>query len=348
MRTLLRWAGRLALGLLLVAVALLAPVAYVELACRGTPVADTHEPLVAPEHRRSEARTVMTYPEWHIVYAYEDYAATIRAGDPHDYRFLPEIRRFWRSACVANRASAALGGADWTARQTIHVIGMSFTAEMLLKALYEETLGRAATSIRGEGRAPLDDLSAAQATAYADFLHQVPWYRWDFARDAAALDAAQTDAFRDRERGLALGIEYGVKGAYARAIGAAVAATGFDELTMRSVVAGLPPEELGGVEGVTVIAERPEGVEVETPRYEAFDRLARDLAARGATFVEIAGNDRIMLTALTQDDEPVAGEILRLPRQGEGGWRHLVLLPVGGLATALAESRLVVEHVHDY
>ncbi len=348
MRAVLRWAGRLALGLLLVAVSLLAPVAYVEVACRGTPVAGMREPLVAPEHRRAEARTVMTYPEWHIVYAYEDYAATIRAGDPHDYRFLPEIRRFWRSACVASRASAALGGADWAARQTIHVIGASFTAEMLLKALYEETLGRAATWVRGEGRSPLDDLSAEQATAYAEFLHQVPWYRWDFARDAAALDAGRTDAFRDRERDLALGIEYGVKAAYARAIGAAVAATGFDELTMRSVVAGLPPEELEAVEGVTVIAERPEGVEVETPRYQAFNLLARDLAARGAAFVEIAGNDRIMLTALTEDDEPLAGEILRLPRQGEGGWRHLVLLPVGELAAALAGSRPAVEHVHDY
>ncbi len=348
MRAVLRWAGRLALGLLLVVVALLSPVAYVELACRGAPVADAREPLLPPEHRRSEARTVMTYPEWHIVYAYQDYAAVIRAGDPHDYRFLPEIRRFWRSACVANRAAASLGGADWTTRQTIHVIGMSFTAELLLKAMYEEALGRVATWVRGPGRSPLDELSAAQAAAYADFLHQVPWYRWDFARDAAALEAARTDAFRDGERELALGIEYGVKGAYAQAIGAAVAATGFDELTMRSVVANLTPEELGGIEGVTVIAERPEGVEVETPRYEAFNLLARDLAARGAEFVEVAGNDQIMLTALTRDDEPVAGEILRLLRQGEGGWRHLVLIPVSDLATALARSRLAVEHVHDY
>jgi hypothetical protein len=347
-RAVLRWAGRLALGLLLVAVSLLAPVAYVEVACRGTPVAGTREPLVAPEHRRAEARTVMTYPEWHIVYAYEDYAATIRAGDPHDYRFLPEIRRFWRSACVANRASAALGGADWTARQTIHVIGVSFTAEMLLKALYEETVGRAATWVRGGARAPLDDLSAGQAAAYADFLHQTPWYRWDFARDAAALEAARTGALRDRERALALGIEYGVKGTYARAIGAAVAATGADRLTMRSVVAGLSPEELEAVEGVAVIAERPEGVEVETPRYEAFDRLARDLAARGATFVEVAGNDQIMITAITLDEDAIPGEILRLPRQGEGGWRHLLLLPVSELAAALAASRLDVEHVHDY
>ena len=348
MRTLGRWAGRLALGLLLVVAALLSPVAFVEVACRGTPVTEAREPLLPPAHRRPAARTVMTYPEWHIVYAYEDYAEVIRAGDPHDYRFLPEIGRFWRSACAMSRASAALGGADWTARQTIHVIGVSFTAEMLLKALYEETLGRAATWVRGEKRAPLDDLSAGQAAAYAAFLHQVPWYRWDFARDAEALRGAATGAFRDRERAWALGLEYGAKARYARAIGAAVSATGEDALTMRSVVAGLSPEALAAVEGVTVIAERAQGVEVETPRYEAFTAIARAVAAEGGSFVEIAGNDRIMLTAVTLDDEPVAGELLRLARQGEGGWRHLVLLPVAELSTALARSRLAVEHVHDF
>lgn len=348
MRTLLRWLGRALLALLVLVLALLAPVLWVEAACRGTSVASPYEPILPAEHRRAEARTLMTYPEWDIVYAYEDYAAVIRDGDPHDFRFLQAIAGFWRSACAMNEASASLGGADWTARQTIHVIGVSFTAELLLKALYEETLGRAATWVRGPTHAPLDDLSAEQAAAYAAFLHQVPWYRWDFGADAAALRAARTDALRDGERALALGIEYGTKARYARAIGAAVAATGQDALTMRSVVAGLPPEALSALDGVAVIAERPEGVEVETPRYEAFTGIARAVAAAGGRFVEIAGNDEIMVTALTPDDEALAGELLRLPRQGEGGWRHLLLLRVDELSTALAESRLVVEHVHDY
>jgi hypothetical protein len=33
-----------------------------------------HDPLVGADWQRPEGRTLMTYPEWHIVHAYEDYA----------------------------------------------------------------------------------------------------------------------------------------------------------------------------------------------------------------------------------------------------------------------------------
>lgn len=343
----LRWLGRLLLAAVLAVVALLLPVAYVETACRPVGEATAYASLVDPEHRRPEGRTLLTYPEWHVVHAYDDYAAVIAVGDPGDFRFLPAIAGFWSSTCALSRASGAHGGFPWATKQMAYVVGVSFTAELLLKALYEETFGRAATWVRGPGRAPLDDLSADQSAAYAAFLRQVPWYRWDFRADAAALDAAASGAVRDRERALALGIEYRAKAVYARAIEAAVAGVGADALTMRSVVAGLAPEALGAVEGVTVVAERPEGVEIETPRYRAFTDLARVLAGQGATFVEIAGNDDVMLTALTDGPEDL-GALARFARQGHGGYRHLLLMPVADLAEALRDPRLRVEHVHDY
>jgi hypothetical protein len=349
MRTLLRGLGWLLLGLILAVVALLSPVAYVELACRGAPVADSYEPLLPPEHRRPESATLLTYPEWHIVHAYEDYAEVIRTGDPQDFDYLSSIGGFWSSFCSLSRATAVHGGADRDYQTMVDVIGVSFTAELLLKAAYEETLGRVATWVRGPGRSPLDDLSARQAADYAGFLQQVPWYRWDFRASAAELDAGSTGAFRDRERDLALGLEYRAKAAYARVIAGAVAATGGDDLTMRSIVAGLSPEELGGLEGVTVIAERPDGVEVGTPRYRAFTDLAKVLAARGADFVEIAGNDDILVTTIAENG-PTGGPtvLAALPRQGNPGLRELRLVKVVDLADLLREEGAGVEHIHDY
>ncbi|EYD73902.1 hypothetical protein Rumeso_04499 [Rubellimicrobium mesophilum DSM 19309] len=349
MSTLLRWAGRLLLALLLVAIALLSPVAYVELACRGTPVADGYEPILPPEHRRPESATLLTYPEWHIVHAYEDYAEVIRTGDPQDFGYLSAIGGFWSSYCALSRATAAHGGADRDYRTMVDVIGVSFTAELLLKAGYEETLGRIATWVRGEGRTPLDGLSARQAADYAAFLQQVPWYRWDFLRSATELDDAATAAFRDRERDLALGLEYRAKAAYAQAIAAAVAATGNDELTMRSIVAGLSPEDLGRIEGVTVIGERPEGIEIETPRYAAFTEVARTLATQGADFVEIAGNDDILVTSIAASPPPDGPTVIAaLPRQGSPGVRLLRLVEVTDLAQVLRDDGPIVEHIHDY
>ncbi|MGB3407686.1 MAG: hypothetical protein WBA67_09340 [Jannaschia sp.] len=346
MRRLGRWLLRLVGALVVFVLLLLAPSAYVEVACRGEAVTQVEGQLPA-EHWRAEARTLLTYPEWHIVHAYEDYARVIAAGDPHDYGFLRGIAGFWSSFCALSRAADALGADDGGSRQTVHVIGVSFTAELLMKAAYEETLGRVTTWVRGETRASLDDLSATQAAEYATFLQQVPWYRWDFARDAAALDTASTGGFRDRERRLALGLEYRAKAVYAGVIEQAVAGVGPDALTLRMIVTGLgaPPE------GVVVIEERPEGTVVETPRYRALTLLLAEMAATGATFVEIAGNDDILFTTIS--DAPAAGPgvIASLPRQGAGDMRNLHLVKVPDLAAhlrGLGENGLTLEHIHDY
>ncbi len=347
MTRLFRWLGRIVLALLLVVAGLLSPLVYIETMCRPQGQSASYTPLLPPEWQRPEGRTLLTYPEWHIVHAYDDYAEVIRTGEPHQFGFLTSITGFWSSLCALSQASGQHGGFDWTTKQTIYTIGVSFTAELLAKAAYEETLGRAATWVRGDTRAPLDDLSARQASDYATFLQQVPWYKWDFTADAAALDAA-TDAFRDRERRFALGVEYRVKAAYARVIAAAVASVGEDQLRLRAVVTGMTAEALAALPDAQVIATRPQGVEIEAPRYRAFTRLAETIAAQGGRFVEIAGNDDILFTVIT-DAATMPGAVHSFARQGNPGYRHLVLLPVADLAAALRSlPEGALEHIHDY
>lgn len=347
MTVLFRLLKRLILGVILLVLVLLAPVAYIETMCRpqGAPVA--HEPLVGADWQRAEGRTLLTYPEWHIVHAYADYAEVIRTGDPQDFGFLSAIGGFWSSTCALSAASGPHGGFPWETKQMVYTIGVSFTAELLAKAAYEETLGRLVAALAG-GRAPLDDLSARQAADYAVFLQQTPWYKWDFTRDAAELDAAATPALRDRERRLALGLEYRAKAAYAQVIAAAVAAVGADQLRLRAVVSGLDAGTLAALTEVQVIETLPQGLVIETPRYRAFTRLAGQIAAAGGEFVEIAGNDDILFTTIT--DQPGAeGAIHSFARQGNPGYRHLVLVPVADLAGVLrALPAGALEHVHDY
>jgi hypothetical protein len=61
------------------------------------------EPILPPEHRRPESNTLLTYPEWHIVHAYEDYAEVIRQGDRTTTRYLPAIGQYWGSLCSLTR-----------------------------------------------------------------------------------------------------------------------------------------------------------------------------------------------------------------------------------------------------
>lgn len=337
---------------LVLAIGLVSPIAYVETACRGgKPTAGTQQyrPIISAEHRRLEARTLLTYPEWHIVHIYDDYARVIKAGAPHDFGYWQGISEFWSALCTLSRTAAHHGGFDGDTKLLVYTVGVSITAELALKAAYEETVGRIAVWFRGETPAPLDTLSAQQAAGYARFLLQTPWYRWDFAGDAAQLAEQNSGSFRDWERRLALGIEFGTKAAYADAIGAAVAATGYDQLRIRMIVRDIGEDVLSSIPEVEVKSRHPEGIEIETPRYRAFRHTLQRLADEGAEFIEIAGNDEILITVIS--DNEASDALITFNRQGYGDKRHLILLPIAKLATEIREMRnsgRKLEHVHDY
>lgn len=345
-----KWLSRLVLVSLIVILALLIPVLWIEFGCGERGGRGAYASLLPPEHRRPEARSLLTYPEWHIVHAYDDYAKVIEAGDPHEFNFFSSIRGYWSSLCVLRKRSGPHGGMDNRTKQLVYVIGTSFTAEMALKGLYEETVGRIATSMRGPERSPLDDLSAEQAAEYATFLQQVPWYKWDFAGDIAELEAAKTDVPRDTERRIALGAEYGAKSAYAGLIERAVASVGGDETTLRMIVTGASAGDLARMDGVIVKDLRDDGIEIETVRYRALTRLLVEMAKKDIDIVEIAGNDDIMLTVLS-DKPSLGGAMYTVPRQGYGDYRHLVKVEVPGLMVLLRfleTDDATLEHVYDY
>jgi len=348
-RRFFRFLKRILLGLLVLLLLLLSPIAYIETMCRGDQTGSGYAAILPPDFRRPEARTLLTYPEWHIVHAYDDYARVISEGDPHDYQFVQGIAGFWTSLCAVSQLSAEHGGFDWQTKQTIYTIGVSFTAELAFKAVYEETLGRISTWVRGEVLSPIDRLSARQAADYARFLQQVPWYQWDFASDKRQISNTNSGSFRDNERRIALGIEYSVKGSYAKLIESAVANIGADALTLRMIVIGISAENLTAYSNINVIGPLGGGLEIETPRYRALTGILIQMAADGANFVEIAGNDDIMLTAIASVD--YAPALFSFERQGYGDQRHLILVKVAELGDWLRsanESGLTVEHIHDY
>ena len=347
MKRLLKWTFGLLSAFM---IGLLAPVGYIELACRPSGAPSEYASILPPEHHRPEGRTLLTYPEWHIVHAYDDYARVISTGDPHEYRYLSSIAGFWSSLCSLSTASGPHGGFPTEFKSTIYTIGISFTAELSMKALYEESIGRVATWVRGDKRAPLDDIMAKQAADYAVFLRQVPWYRWDFRRDAAELTDNASDIFRDRERRIAGGIEYGTKARYADIIAAAVANMEPDALRLRMVLTGFDVDDFDAFEDVNVIAEHQVGVEIDTPRYRVLTDLLLQWAKAGGEFVEIAGNDDILFTVISSAPT-LDWALYSFARQGYGDTRHLILLPVADLGETLRGldgQRLTLEHIHDY
>ena len=107
MRFLDRVVGFFLRAALIVLLILGTPVAYTEVMCQGEgPVAEA-APLSG--ETRPEIRTLLTYPEWHIVHTYDDYAQVIATGDPHEFAFLRAIWGYWSSLCTLTQESATFG-----------------------------------------------------------------------------------------------------------------------------------------------------------------------------------------------------------------------------------------------
>ena len=340
--------------LLIIGVA--SPIGYVELFCRGDVRESDYKPLIADAaFRRPEANTYLTYPEWHIVYAYDGLAETLKTGDEYGFAYFDSVKGFWSSTCQLMKIADRHGGADQATRTMIYTIGGSFTLEMGLKAAYEDTVGRLFATIRGPEKTPQDEEALKMAVDYSAFLRQTPWYKYDFDKANQALWAAPiTDPVRGWERRLALGSEWKAKTFYASAIGAAVAATGEAKLEIRSVIYGVPADTLKTMPNVKVISESADGVLIETPRYDIFTHVLAEITAKGGMVREIAGNKEIMvsLTIPPGSDYKGPGEVItRMPRDGFQTERLLVSLEVSELEPLFKTYPIGdpgLEHVFDY
>lgn len=312
---------------------------------------------------RNEEQTLLTVPEWYIVFAAEEYASHLRRAPPSSFPYLGQIAQFWQAyRRVAHRTEGVYPWND-EYHTMIRVIGTSFSAENLIKALYENTVGRLTEAFAGRADGAVDtaaDRFAAEVAArYDAFIRVRPWYEFPFSTMCKRLWALDTNRDSSRVRGaerlFALSVEYGVKTLYARLIGAASrGAYGVEEST--TTVLMRP-----GADGAMPVGARPlhafgeERVAI-FPRYEAFGRTALDLLRRGGSLREIAGNPRVAFTVIAprgriraaRDRECVARwPVLTRPTEE----RVLLLVRVRDLLPILGEletrgARL--DHVFDH
>jgi hypothetical protein len=349
-----RW--RLLTGLgAIVAALLLVPIGGIELGCPAVPGGAKMPPglsTVPVAARRPEARTWLTYPEWHIVYSAESVGQYLRKGGrPSGYDYGADVAGFWRSYCAINRiAGAQPGAAD--AKQMIYVIGISFTVEMAVKAGWEATIGRVSERLGG-WHSPEDRYAAGVQQRYGAFMHEVPWYGFDFVGALAGLWSTHGawSIVRRPERRVALSAEYGIKAVYAKGIGA-LAAMQPDATTLVMTV-NASPQAIAAVDPrLHPLAAGNGRTRVSAPRYGQFTDLLFKLAEHRLEVESIAGNRTIFMTVLAPTKAVPSAALLAMPLGDRPGWsRYGVTLPVTELTARIAAVRAsgaTIEHVYDY
>ncbi len=254
---------------------------------------------------RSPSQTYLTLPEWYIVYSADELAAFLRDAPPSGFPYFRSIGQFWR--IYGHVLGATWRTADWGYQLMIAVIGPSFSIEYFVKGLYENTVGRLAElTVPGrwrEGGPTVEDrFAGALAADYAAFMHATPWYEFSFWSRLGALwgldGPLDATALRRAERRGALSGELLFKTAWGWAIGKSSGQAYDAEAALIHAWVRKSP-----VAADQRIAKRedlgPDAELLALPRYEPFTAVVSGLADQGVRFVEIAGNDALLVTLVT-------------------------------------------------
>lgn len=318
-----------------------------------------------PDYRRAESQSYLSHPEWFIVYSADEYAAWMETRLPTSFPYAASIGQFWRNWSEVSRAAAREHAPNRRYGIMLGVIGVSYSVEMALKGVYENTIGRLSGWTSG-GRLTEEDRFAHEvARDYGTFLHTIPWYRYPFGERLGELwtevPLFGRHPLRKLERRLFLTVELGIKAAYGGLIGWATGTAYEPETPRMGVVvygdtAALAPGD------PRVLGRRPLGPShslVLTRRYDAFRDLLLDAARRGevAPLAEIAGNDDIVISGLAPAGwtfrGPEAEFLYALPLPTDPRTiRPLIRVRTAHLLPFLRrveqDGSLRVDHVYDY
>lgn len=365
----LRRLRRILLALIaLIAAAILVPLVYIEGTCqpasRGASSATAAvalPPITEKGYRRRPDNTYFTFPEWYIVYSFEDFGRFLDHSSESQFGYLRHILGFWRSFCTINRTMPPATESRFDVKMMIYVIGISYSTEYAIKGLYENTIGRAFEWIRGDKLTPQDEYARAVLQDYAAFLYTVPWFKYPFREKLDGLEAISAPTpsrLRSWERDFALGTEYFLKIGYARAIQKALDAANDDEpRDIMFVVGTLPPDVLGAEPRMTSVRTlSPDWQLVQAPRYKALTEILSKLLDGGYRLAEIAGNHDILITVIAPKDAKLdiadTTELFSLDLDAKPGFRRAGLKAridrLVEIKRALTAKGVSLEHFYDY
>ena len=316
------------------------------------------------KNARALEDSYFSYPEWYIVWSYEERAQYLPKNLPSGFPYFASIGQYWRSYCFICGLTQSRHQFNFGNHLSSFVLGGSFALEYSIRGAYEQTIGRLSEWASSRELVEEDAYAARVAREYADFVYVRPFYEFHFAHALKQLwketPTWGKHPIRKWERKFILSTDYGLEAIYAEILQAASHITyGIESADTYTWVENAPQSLLQEFPRVNVAAEIGRGSYlVIIPRYQEFTDLAVSLAKRDVHFVQIAGNDEIMLSVVAPaswnyDLPPGEANLLFdedfLTRHD---LKRIVLeCPVRSLHSALknlSDRSIKVEHIYDY
>jgi hypothetical protein len=370
----MRLLRKLGKGLAVLLVLLAVPALYIGVGCRGDAqyAVQDAKPVLSDAVRTKlaslanyqfpEEKSYLTFPEWYIVYASQDYADHISQQRPSSFAYFTAATEFWTSYCRVNRVAAARYPFNFGTQVMIYVIGVSHSAEFIVKGVYEITIGRIFEWFAPER--PVDEEVFAQRFThdYGQWLNTTPWYDFDFWGRLQSLwsDVPKSGdgLLRKWERRLVLSAELALKSGYGALIGGGTnAAYAPAELEIRALISGEAVAVARVDNRIRIEQDFGDGtVLVVIPRYQPFTEIALKMATTPMRFIEVGGNHRMFMSLRVKDGWKAPpgfpSAMFEVSVLAPGGGRRIGLdVSIGDVLTTIAAaeaSGAAVEHVYDY
>ena len=330
-------------------------------------------------YARPRSQAYLAHPEWSIVYSFHEFADWSRDKLPTSFPYAVSAGQYWAHYLEARRLTKRMPG-NLPYHVMLAVIGTSYSVELTLKGLYENTIGRASGWTSGGALSDEDRFAAGVADEYAHFVHVRPWYEFPFGVRLAELWSevpfVGEHMIRKLERRLLLTAEYGIKAGYAKVIEMATrGAYAYPDETRRMVVTGWTDALPAGTPGrapspadsarplpAGTLGRAPiDGARtmIVTPQFDGFRDAVLELARQteDVTILEVAGNREVLLTGIAPANwrfAAPAGEMLYGMRLATAPDRRRVLLRVPAqrllevVRSLQREGALNVDHIYDY
>lgn len=314
------------------------------------------------DYSRPDDDTYLSYPEWYIVWSYQEKADFQEKRLPSGFPYFSEVRQYWSSYCCISRLTHGRYAFNGGEQFMLVVIGTSFSAEYILKGAYEKTIGRLSEWTSSYEMVEEDHYAYKVAREYADFVHVRPFYEFRFARLVGELwrETHEWGAhpLRKWERKLFLTADFAVEALYSWVIEKGTYATyGHEPAETYAWIDNADKTLLQQLPRLKIVSQvGSQAFIVEMPRYQEFTEIVSSLAGRGVHFVEISGNSEILVSALAGESWRYGGSAARqlfsIPLLTHPGMQRVVLgCDVPSLHSVLLflnSSGATIEHVYDY
>lgn len=313
--------------------------------------------------RKPEGQTILMVPEWYLVWNPLEYADHLARGRaPDAFPFFESVREYARLYKKVVRLTEKVYPPNDEYMTMLNVIGVSTAVEYVLKGSYEATIGRLARATASDLASREEAIMLEAQQAYGKLIFDEPWYVFRFVPWVKRM-WSETPLFgenfiRRTERKLFFTTEYLVKGAYATFLGIGARLTyGPAKTTLHALVARPPTLAGQTLEGTTPVGTVANGLElVSLERWKEFSEVVPKLASRGLDFVEIAGNDDIVVSlvenAATPYETTMATRLFRSRVVSDASAsRSVWFVPVRNLGAFLRDAAThgtTFEHVYDY